>query len=216
MIEPLEKLVEALCRLPTIGRKSALRLALHLLEQPQDELDNLSQRIATVKSRIKICRQCFNYGEADLCDICSSPRRDRSLICVVEKPADVLVFEKSGIYRGLYHVLGGVLSPINGITADKLRIAELRARLDKEEIKELILGLGASAEAETTCLYCARIFANRPFKISLLARGVPAGTELEYIDQLTLNQALHERNEISYGDKKVDDDAINANKRGIP
>jgi recombination protein RecR len=123
----------------------------------------------------------------------------------VEKPSDVLVFEKSGMYRGLYHVLGGVLSPINGITADKLHIAQLRERLDNGNIQELILGLGASAEAETTCLYLARIFANRKFKISLLARGVPAGTEIEYIDQLTLNQALHERNEISYGERKVDD-----------
>jgi recombination protein RecR len=201
MIEPLENLVEALCRLPTIGRKSAMRLALYLFEQPQDELDNLSGCIASIKSRIKICSQCFNYGVSDLCDICSSAKRERTLLCVVEKPADVLVFEKSGIYRGLYHVLGGVLSPINGITADRLHIAELRSRLDKENIKELILGLGASAESETTCLYLARLFANRPFKISLLARGVPAGTELEYIDQLTLNQALHERNEISYGEK---------------
>jgi recombination protein RecR len=204
MIEPLEKLVEALCRMPTIGRKSALRLALYLLERPQDELDNLSSCIATIKSRIKTCGQCFNYGVADLCDVCSSPKRDRSIICVVEKPSDVLVFERSGLYHGMYHVLGGVLSPINGITADRLRIAELRKRLDKENIRELILGLGASAEAETTCLYLARIFANRGFKISLLARGVPAGTELEYIDQLTLNQALHERNEISYGENKVD------------
>jgi recombination protein RecR len=204
MIEPLENLVEALCRLPTIGRKSALRLALYLLERPQEELDNLSQRIATIKAKIKICRQCFNYGAADLCDICSSVKRDRSLICVVEKPSDVLVFEKSGMYRGLYHVLGGVLSPINGITADKLHVAQLRERLDNGNIQELILGLGASAEAETTCLYLARIFANRKFKISLLARGVPAGTEIEYLDQLTLNQALHERNEISYGERKVD------------
>lgn len=202
MIEPLQNLVDALYRLPTIGRKSALRLALYLLERPQDELDSLSESIATLKSKIHACKQCFNYGQADLCDICSSPKRDPSLICVVEKPSDILVFEKSGIYRGLYHVLGGVLSPINGITADKLRIAELRARLDKGGIAELILGLGASAEAETTCLYLARIFAHRKFKISLLARGVPAGTELEYIDQLTLNQALHERTDLSYGNEK--------------
>jgi recombination protein RecR len=199
MIEPLENLVEALCRLPTIGRKSALRLALYLLERPQDELDNLSRTIASIKSRIRTCKRCFNYGEADLCDVCSSLKRDPTLLCVVEKPSDVLVFEKSGIFRGLYHVLGGVLSPINGITADKLHIGDLRTRLDNENIRELILGLGASAEAETTCLYLARIFAKRKFKISILARGVPAGTELEYIDQLTLNQALHERNEISYG-----------------
>jgi recombination protein RecR len=201
MIQPLENLVEALCRLPTIGRKSALRLALFLLERPQDELDNLAQCIATIKSKIVICKQCFNYGEAELCDICSSVKRDHSLLCVVEKPSDVLVFEKSGTYRGLYHVLGGVLSPINGITADKLRIAELRNRLDNGDVNELILGLGASAEAETTCLYLARILGNRPLKISLLARGVPMGTELEYIDQLTLSQAMHERTNITYGDK---------------
>jgi recombination protein RecR len=201
MIEPLENLVEALCRLPTIGRKSAMRLALYLLERPQEELTVLADSIATVKAKVKICSRCFNYGMSDLCNICASPNRDQSIVCVVEKPSDIFVFEKSGVYRGLYHVLGGVLSPINGITADKLRVAQLRARLDNDNVKELILGLGASAEAETTCLYLARIFANRHFKISLLARGVPAGTELEYIDQLTLNQALHERNEIHYGDR---------------
>jgi recombination protein RecR len=123
----------------------------------------------------------------------------------VEKAQDVLVFERTGMFRGLYHVLGGVLSPINGITADKLRIEELRSRLAAGDVKELILGLGASAEAETTCLYLARIFSGMLLKITLLARGVPAGTEIEYIDQITLNQALHERVEISYGEKKEND-----------
>jgi recombination protein RecR len=198
MIEPLDNLVNSLCQLPTIGRKTALRLALHLLERPQAELDTLSQCIATIKANIKVCQRCFNYGTADLCDVCSSSSRDTGVICVVEKPQDVLVFERTGIFRGLYHVLGGVLSPINGITADKLRIQELRNRLVGGEVHELILGLGASAEAETTCLYLARIFSGMQVKISLLARGVPAGTELEYIDQITLNQALHERVEMNY------------------
>jgi recombination protein RecR len=202
MIEPLENLVEALCRLPTIGKKTALRLALYLLERPQDELNNLSECIKTIKSKIKVCKRCFNYGTDELCSVCSSTSRDTAVICVVEKPSDVLVFEKTGMYRGLYHVLGGVLSPINGITADKLRIAELKARLAGSGVHELILGLGASAEAETTCLYLARIFSDLHLKITLLARGVPAGTELEYIDQITLNQALHERVEISYGEKE--------------
>jgi recombination protein RecR len=201
MIEPLESLVDALCRLPTIGKKTALRLALHMIERPQAELDTLAQCIAGIKSKIATCRRCFNYGTAELCDVCSSPSRDASVICVVEKPQDVLVFEKSGMFRGLYHVLGGVLSPINGVTADKLHIEELRARLAHGEVKELILGLGASAEAETTCLYLARVFSGMNLKITLLARGVPAGTEIEYIDQMTLNQALHERVEISYGEK---------------
>lgn len=198
MIEPLDNLVNSLCQLPTIGRKTALRLALHLLERPQAELDTLSQCIATIKANIKVCKRCFNYGTADLCDVCSSSSRDTRVICVVEKPQDVLVFERTGIFRGLYHVLGGVLSPINGITADKLRIQELRGRLANGEVHELILGLGASAEAETTCLYLARVFSGMQVKISLLARGVPAGTELEYIDQITLNQALQERVEMNY------------------
>ncbi len=202
MIEPLENLVDALCQLPTIGRKTALRLALYLLDRPQEELDNLSRCIASIKSQIVVCKQCFNYGTADLCEVCASPSRDRSVVCVVEKPQDVLVFEKTGMFRGLYHVLGGVLSPINGITADKLRIETLRSRLAGGDVKELILGLGASAEAETTCLYLARIFSGMRLKITLLARGMPAGTELEYVDQITLNQALHERVEISYGDKE--------------
>jgi recombination protein RecR len=198
MIEPLDNLVNALCQLPTIGRKTALRLALHLLERPQAELDTLSHCIATIKANIKVCHKCFNYGTGELCDVCTSTSRDTGVICVVEKPQDVLVFERTGIFRGLYHVLGGVLSPINGITADKLRIQELRNRLTGGEVHELILGLGASAEAETTCLYLARIFSGIQVKISLLARGVPAGTELEYIDQITLNQALHERVEMNY------------------
>lgn len=201
MIEPLDNLVDALCQLPTIGKKTALRLALYMLERPQAELDALSRCIATIKSDIVVCKRCFNYGTAELCGVCSSQSRDASVICVVEKPQDVLVFEKTGMFRGLYHVLGGVLSPINGITADKLRIEELRARLSTGDVKELILGLGASAEAETTCLYLARIFSGVSLTVSLLARGVPAGTELEYIDQITLNQALKERVEIRYGDK---------------
>jgi recombination protein RecR len=198
MIQPLEDLVEALSRLPTIGRKSAWRLALHILERPQEELDFLAGSISSLKSRVHLCRKCFNYSTSDLCEICSSSSRNSSLLCVVEKPMDVWSFEKTGAYRGLYHVLGGVLSPLNGITSDKLRISQLRARLADENITELILGLGSSAEAETTCVYLARIFAGNAFKVTRLARGVPAGMELEYVDQLTLDNALHERTRVSY------------------
>ena len=200
MIKPIEDLAEALSRLPTIGKKSAWRLALFLLERPQEELARLAECIETLKSNVVFCKQCFNYSTTEICGICSSPTRDASIVCVVEKPMDVFAFEKTGTYRGHYHVLGGVLSPINGITVDKLRIGELRQRLEKKQVRELILGLGSSAEAETTCLYCARLFAHGPFKVTRLARGVPAGMELEYVDQITLDHALHERTSISYED----------------
>jgi recombination protein RecR len=200
MIKPIEDLAEALSRLPTIGKKSAWRLALFLLERPQEELARLAECIETLKSNVVLCKQCFNYSTTEICGICSSPTRDASIVCVVEKPMDVFAFEKTGTYRGHYHVLGGVLSPINGITVDKLRIGELRQRLEKKQVRELILGLGSSAEAETTCLYCARLFAHGPFKVTRLARGVPAGMELEYVDQITLDHALHERTSISYED----------------
>jgi len=198
MIKPLENLVEALSRLPTIGKKSAWRLAMHMLERPQEELDALANSIAVLKSSITLCKCCYNYSTADVCDICASPSRDASVICVVEKPMDVFVFEKTGTYRGLYHVLGGVLSPINGITADKLRIAQLKQRIVAHPVRELILGLGSGADAETTSLYLARIFGGQSFKITRLARGVPAGMELEYVDQITLDNAMQERTDISY------------------
>ncbi|HEX7510994.1 MAG TPA: recombination mediator RecR [Chitinivibrionales bacterium] len=198
MIKPLDDLVGALSRLPTIGKKSAWRLALHLLERPQEELDHLSRCIGSLKATVTLCKRCFNYGTGEVCDICNNPSRDSGLICIVEKPMDVFAFEKSGLYRGLYHVLGGVLSPLSGITAEKLRIAQLRDRLQKESIREIILGLGSSAEAETTSMYIARLFSNNQYKITRLARGVPAGIELEYVDQITLDHALHERTDISY------------------
>jgi len=198
MIKPLDDLVEALSRLPTIGKKSAWRLTLHLLERPQEELDRLSQCIASLKSSVTLCKRCFNYSTGEVCEICNSPSRDCGLLCVVEKPVDVFAFEKSGTYRGLYHVLGGALSPLNGVTAEKLRIAQLKQRLQKESIRELILGLSSSAEAETTCVYLARLLSNGSYRVTRLARGVPAGIELEYVDQITLDHALHERTDISY------------------
>ncbi len=198
MITPLENLVEALCTLPSIGKKSAWRLAVFLLEQSDEEVSYLAQCIRELKEKTVICRQCFNYSESELCPICSSTSRNRSTICVVEKPMDILTLEKSGRYRGLYHVLGGVLSPINGITAETLNIAALKERIESEKPEELIIGLGGSADAETTSLYLSRIFASDNLRITRFARGLPAGTELEYVDQLTLSQALHERVDVHY------------------
>jgi recombination protein RecR len=198
MVQALEKLVDALSRLPTIGRKSAWRLALHLVERPAEELAELARAIGTLKQSVVVCRECFNYADSPVCAICSSPSRDTGVICVVEKPTDVLAIEKAGRYRGMYHVLGGHLSPINGITAEKLTIAQLKKRVEDKKPREIILGLGGSGDAETTALYISRILAGNSARVTRLARGLPAGLELEHIDQITLTQAMQERTEIKY------------------
>jgi recombination protein RecR len=200
MIGPLEELVEVLCKLPAIGRKSAWRLALHLMERPQDEVVALAETIIDVRKKLIRCKRCFSYSETEICVVCSSSSRDQGCICVVEKAVDIFSIEKVGRYRGVYHILGGVLSPLNGITAEKLRIAELRARITTEKPRELIIGFGGSADAETTALYIARLLRQTEIRVTRLARGMPAGMELEYVDQITLSQALNERTEITYGE----------------
>jgi recombination protein RecR len=198
MIQPLEELVDALCTLPTIGRKSAWRLALHLMERPEQDAIKLAESIIRVRQKLTRCKRCYNYSETELCPICSSVSRDQKQICVIEKPVDLFAFERSGRYRGVYHILGGVLSPLNGITIDKLRIKELSERIRSEQPSELILGLGGSADAETTALYLARIYRQQGVRVTRLARGLPVGMELEYVDQITLNQALNERTDVHY------------------
>jgi recombination protein RecR len=200
MIPALEELIEQLATLPAIGRKSATRLALHLIERPESEVEAFARTIVDARKRIVKCKRCFTYSETEECPICSSPSRDTTLLCVVEKPSDVFALEKIGRYRGRYHVLGGVVSPLAGVTPDRLRIKELTSRIQEERPKELILGLGGSAEAETTALYLARLYRNGGVRITQLARGVPAGMEIEYVDQITLGQALNERIDIHYGD----------------
>lgn len=201
MNNPLEELVNALCRLPTIGPKSAWRLALHLMEQPEEDAVALGETIIEVRKKLTRCRICFNFSVQELCSICLSTHRDKNHICVVEKPADIFAIEKSGRYRGVYHVLGGVLSPLNGIGIDKLKIAELGTRIKSETPEELILALGSSSDAETTALYLARLFKKENLRVTRLARGLPAGMELEYADQITLGQALNERIDIIYGEE---------------
>lgn len=200
MIGPLEELVDVLCKLPAIGRKSAWRLALHLMERPQGEVVALAETIINVRKKLIRCKRCFSYSETEICAVCSSSSRDQGCICVVEKAVDIFSIEKVGRYRGVYHILGGVLSPLNGITAEKLRIAELRARISTEKPRELIIGFGGSADAETTALYIARLLRQTAIRVTRLARGMPAGMELEYVDQITLSQALNERTEITYGE----------------
>jgi len=193
----LEELVAALSRLPTIGRKSAWRLALYLMERPEAEAKHLADTVLSVRRKVRRCGVCFNYSEGDVCAVCASASRDRSQICVVEKPTDVFTIENAGRYRGLYHVLGGLLSPLNGITAEKLQIARLRERLGGDEgdveVKEVIIGLGGSGDAETTALYLAKVLKGDGVRVTRFARGLPAGLEIEHVDQLTLTQALNER-----------------------
>ncbi len=200
MVKALEELADALSKLPTIGKKSAWRLAMYILERDREQANHLSSCIASIKDRVVTCSRCFNYAETDPCPTCQSNSRDHSTICVVEKPVDVLTIERSGRFRGLYHVLGGVLSPINGVTADKLHIAALEKRSREEAPKEIILALGGSAEAETTALFLVKLLSTSGARITRLARGLPAGMELEYVDQITLNQALNERTDIRYGE----------------
>ncbi len=200
MIGPLEELIDALCKLPAIGRKSAWRLALYLMERPQDEVFAFAQTIVNTRKILLRCKRCFSYSISDVCAVCASSSRDQSCICVVEKPVDIYSIEKSGRYRGVYHILCGVLSPLNGITADKLRIAELKTRIEIEKPRELIIGFGGSADAETTALYLARLLRKSGLRITRLARGMPAGMDLEYVDQITLSQALNERTDITYGE----------------
>jgi recombination protein RecR len=200
MLESLEELVAALSKLPTIGRKSAWRLALYLMERPEAEAKHLADTVLSVRRKVRRCGVCFNYSEGAVCAVCASAARDRSLICVVEKPTDVFTIENAGRYKGLYHVLGGLLSPLNGITAEKLRIAELRKRIRVDgdvEVKELIIGLGGSGDAETTALYLAKALKGDGVRVTRFARGLPAGLEIEHVDQLTLTQALNERVDVS-------------------
>ncbi|MBN1984290.1 MAG: recombination protein RecR [Chitinivibrionales bacterium] len=193
MLEALQHCIEQLMKLPTIGRKSASRLALHLLEQSAQEVFDLATAIRELKEKIFICQKCFNYSQAELCDICGDGSRDQTLVCVVEKSMDVFTMERVGRFRGVYHVLGGVLSPLSGVTAEKLRIAELKIRIEKTAVAELIIALGGGADAEATSHYLLRLLAPHNIRISRLARGLPAGMELEFADQLTLTQALIDR-----------------------
>ncbi|MDR2339547.1 MAG: recombination mediator RecR [Deltaproteobacteria bacterium] len=196
----IEELVERLSKLPGLGRKSATRLALHLLRSPEDEVSALAAALMAVKERIRFCSVCHDYTDQDPCPRCSDPKRDRGSICVVESPADLMVIEASGIYHGLYHVLGGVLNPLAGIGPDELNIQDLVARVDAlaktdSQVRELILATGSSPEAEATCSYIVTQLGGRDLRVTRLARGLPSGMDLEFVDGQTLRQALEFRGE---------------------
>lgn len=192
----LELLIEELVKLPSIGRKSAQRLALHLLRAPREDALRLAEAIRLLRERVGFCRVCGNFSEDDPCRLCADPQRDASVVCVVEQPGDVLALERTGQFRGRYHVLGGALSPLDGTSPDDLRIRELLERLRGGEIKEVILATNPNVAGEATALYLARVLGPLGVRVTRIARGVPMGSDLEYSDQVTLARALEGRREI--------------------
>lgn len=189
----LENAVTELSRLPGIGRKTALRLALHILRQDASVGQQLGEAIIKMRKEIRYCRMCHNISETDICPICASPIRDRSVICVVENVQDVLSFERTGQYRGLYHVLNGLISPLDGIGPDQLEIASLTQRVADGGVKEVILALSATMEGDTTNFYIYRQLGKYDVEITQLARGVSVGNEIEYTDEVTLGRSLLNR-----------------------
>jgi recombination protein RecR len=195
--EPVARLIEAFQRLPGIGPKTAQRLTFYMLKRPPDEVRELGDALLAVKQKITYCRICFNVTDEDPCRICSDPRRDAHVICVVEEPNDLLAMERTGEFRGTYHVLLGALSPLDGIGPDDLKIRELLARLEGRETTEIILATNPNVEGEATALYLAKLLRPLAVRITRIARGLPVGGDLEYADQVTLSKALEGRREIS-------------------
>jgi len=188
--EPLQRAIDELNKLPTIGRKTALRLALFILKNKEENVKALTDALSALKTDLRFCEKCFNISVEAECEICKSPKRDNTSLCVVEEPSDVIAIEKSNEYNGLYHVLGGVLSPLSGKGADDLTITQLVKRVEHGEVKELILALNPDTEGETTALYIARLFQGRSLNITRIARGLPVGGDLEFADQATIGRAF--------------------------
>ena len=195
--EPVARLIDALQRLPGIGPKTAQRLTFFLLKRPAEEVRELGDALVAMKEKITYCRLCFNVTDEDPCHICGDPRRDPNVICVVEEPNDLLAMERTGEFRGRYHVLLGALSPLDGIGPDDLKIRELLARLEGKEMAEVILATNPNVEGEATALYLAKLLRPLAVRITRIARGLPVGGDLEYADQVTLSKALEGRREIS-------------------
>lgn len=191
--ESVEQLAEQFSQLPGIGRKTAHRLALYIVKQDREEVVSLAKALVNVKDKVRYCSVCSNITENDPCMICSNPKRDRSMICVVEEPSDVLALEKTNEFRGLYHVLGGALSPLDGIGPEELRIKELLQRAADETINEVILALNPNVEGEATTLYLSKLLKPLGMNVTRIARGLPVGSDLEYADEATLSRALEGR-----------------------
>jgi recombination protein RecR len=193
--DAIGRLVQEFSKLPGIGPKSAQRITFHLLRSSEEQARTLSEALLTLKQRITLCSSCCNVTEADPCPICRNPQRDTSQVCIVEQPQDILALEHTGVYKGLYHVLHGAISPSEGIGADDIRIRELLDRLQNNTVTEVILATNTNLEGEQTAMYLSQIIAPLGIKVTRLARGLPFGTELEYADDVTLTRALEDRSE---------------------
>ncbi|MDP9453462.1 MAG: recombination mediator RecR [Actinomycetota bacterium] len=193
---PVQDLIEELGRLPGVGPKSAQRIAFHLLKLPREEALRLSRAIVEMKERVSFCARCFNVAEGDECGVCADPRRDTRVLCVVEEPRDIVAVEKTHEFGGRYHVLQGAISPIEGIGPDQLKVRELLARLEPEQIREVILCTNPNIEGEATAMYLARLLAPLGVRVTRIASGLPVGGDLEYADELTLGRALEGRREV--------------------
>ena len=192
----IASLIAALSTLPGIGPRSAERIALHLVQADSGAVKHLAEAILDARERVRFCEVCGALTGTPICDTCADPRRDASLVCVVERPVDIILLEKSATFRGKYHVLGGKISPLNGVEPEDLRIAELEKRLLKEPIREVVIALGTDVEGDATSFYLAKRLAREGLKITRIAHGLPAGTGLEFADELTLSRALEGRREI--------------------
>lgn len=193
LIRPLANLYEQLRRLPGVGSKTAMRLAYHIMDMPTEEVNLLAKALTNAKQQIHYCKHCYNLTDAEVCEICSDERRDKFTICVVEQPQDIAAMERSHGYHGLYHVLHGVLSPLDGIGPENLRIRELFQRLQQESITEVILATNSDVEGEATATYLAQFLKPAGITVSRIAHGLPVGGDLEYADEVTLSKALENR-----------------------
>ena len=194
--EPVARLIEALQRLPGIGPKTAQRLTFFLLKRPAEEVAALAEALTELKARIVNCQVCFNVTQEDPCRICRDPRRDPRVLCVVEEPNDLLAMERTGEYRGGYHVLLGALSPLDGIGPDELKVRELLGRLETNPVREVILATNPNVEGDATALYLAKLLRPLGLRVTRIARGLPVGGDLEYADEVTLSRALEGRREM--------------------
>ncbi len=193
MVDSIEKLIEEFSKFPGIGKKTAQRMAFFVLKQRKEEAESLAQAVLDVKEKVRYCSVCFNITEDDPCSICKDEKRDKSIICVVEEANDVAALEKTNQFKGLYHVLGGALSPLEGVGPDDLKVKELLVRLKDGKVKEVIIATNPSAEGEATAVYLSKLIKPLGVKVTRIARGLPAGGDLEYADQTTLANALEGR-----------------------
>jgi recombination protein RecR len=194
--EPISRLIETLSKLPGIGEKNATRLAFYILRAPAGFSESLSKAIVDTKKRVTFCQTCYSFASENLCEICKDTGRDKTIICVVEEPLDLIAIERSGEFRGTYHVLHGVISPIEGIGPEELKIKELIHRLKTEKVKEVIIATNPSVEGEATALYLAKIIKPLGVKVTRIAHGIPVGGDIEYMDEVTLGKAIKDRKQL--------------------